>query len=1148
MRRALVPLAVVSCALLAFGQNPLATTPPTTYVPTRIVQAVDENHRVTLKGNTHPLARPQFDIGGAPPDLPMQRMLLVLKRSPEQQTALKRLLDAQQDKASPNYHRWLTPEKFGVQFGPSDADLQTVRSWLQTHGFQIEKIAKAKNIIEFSGNAAQVEETFSTPIHKYAIRGKEHWANAADPQIPAALAPVVGGVFTLHDFRKKPMLKVAPEPVLARYVKGQPVATFGSPAVHALAPADYAKIYNINPTYNSGVTGIGQTIAVVGRTNLYNSGFGTGSDITDFQNIFGNCCIPVSIVLNGPDPGDLGGGEEAEATLDATWSGALAPNATVDFVVSASTNTTDGVDLSELYIIDNNLAGIITESFSTCELQPGIGTTEAAGIAALAEQAAAQGITYIVSSGDSGAEGCDDPNLASGSGVVSVNILAATPYTLAVGGTQFNENGQDNKYWSSTNGTTFGSALSYIPEDVWNESCTTAQCSSNAGLWATGGGSSYYFGKPSWQTGFGDAARDVPDVSLTAASHDPYLLCLEGSCVPDVNGFFSVWLISGTSAAAPSFAGIMALVDQKMSARQGQANYVLYRLAATNPTNCNGSSPTTLPGTGCVFNDITLGNNAVPGESGYGTSAAKYQSGKGYDLATGLGSVNVSNLVSKWNSVTFNPTTTTLVLNGGSNVNVPHGTPVSYSVTVAPQSSSGSPTGDVALIENSWFTRSIDLFKLSGSAASGQTSLLPGGSYQVTAHYGGDGTYAGSDSSPTTVTIGQEPSTTTLQVAGSFDSVGNIVPFTSGPYGSFMYLRADVKGQSGVGYPTGSVMFSEDSTSLGSYSLNSLGNTATPNGFFTVPVGTHNLWAQYLSDQSFSSSTSGNVSITITQASTSGSLKYTGATQGANLTATVASGSGGAPPSGTVSFTVDGQSVGSPVGLTGIAAVTNPFLYIFSGARPVLLGASAFGTLSDSALPNGPHTVIATYSGDANYSVSTSAPFVFNLQPDFAFTSTDNVINIPVVGSSGGLQLTVSSLDNFTGSVSFACSGLPAESTCSFSPSSVKGSGTTMLTISTVAPRAKLEMHRSLQLWLGSSMGIAGVMFAGVSSKRKLKWMRLMLFVFMFLAVGCGGGGGSSPTTTTTHDPGTAAGTYAVAVNAGSGSIVHQLKIQLVIQ
>lgn len=482
-------------------------------------------------------------------------------------------------------------------------------------------------------------------------------------------------------------------------------------------------------------------------------------DVRDFRNVFGLSINDPQIVLNGTDPGNLGGEEEAEALLDTSWSGAVAPNATVKFVASASTNTTDGVDLSELFIIDTNLGNVMSESFGGCE---GHATaTEAANISALAEQAAAQGITYVVSSGDSGAEGCDDPNSTSpATDPVSVNILASTPFTVAVGGTEFNENGANSLYWSSTTGsTTLATALSYIPEDVWNESCTSAQCGTSANLFAGGGGVSKFFLKPSWQSGVAnipnDGARDLPDVSFAAAAgHDPYLLCVQGSCSAAGHGTVSFVTIGGTSAGAPSFAGVMALVNEKTGSRQGQANYVLYRLAASETlSKCNGSSQSGLPGTNCIFNDVTIGNNAVPGEPGFGTSTGKYQSGAGYDLASGLGSVNATNLVNNWGTARSSASTIALTLNP--TTNILSGAPVGVKITVAPKTGMGTPTGDVSLIADfgAGSQQGVGNFTLGGGSVSAKTSLLPGGNYNVTAHYEGDGVFLPSDSAPVPVSV-----------------------------------------------------------------------------------------------------------------------------------------------------------------------------------------------------------------------------------------------------------------------------------------------------------------------------------------------------------------------------------------------------------
>lgn len=1018
-----------------------------------ITQAIDESQLTTLKGNTHPLARPEFDLGTAPASLPMQRMLLVLKRSPQQETTLRRLLDNQQDRHSLSYHKWLTPDEFGKQFGPTDQDMATITAWLQSHGFEVES-THGRAVLEFSGSASQVQEAFHTTIHKYVVNGEQHWANSSDPQIPTALTPAVAGVLTLHNFIKKPTIHFSGEPVPAKLVLGKqrPQVTFppqnGQPAINALAPQDYAVIYNIKPVYNSNISGNGVSIGVVGRSDLYEN----GQDVQDFFNVigggngFGNPSL--SVVLNGPDPGDLGGGEEAEATLDSTWSGAIATDGAVYFVLSATTNTTDGVDLSESYIIENNLTDIMTESFSACELYAT--NAQLQGQSAMAEQAAAQGITYFVSTGDSGAEGCDDPNSPPATNPISVNYLASTAFNVAVGGTMFNENGDPGKYWAST-APISETALSYIPENVWNES------SPSNGLWSSSGGASAGniqsgvgttggVPKPYWQSGLSsipdDGVRDLPDVSLTAAGHDPYILCLEGSCQPNSQNEIYVYFISGTSASAPSFAGIMALVDQQSEGsagyftRLGLANYVLYRLAATQseyPSQCDGSNTTTPPTSTCVFNDVTVGDNVVPGEVG-----SDYQAGPGYDMTTGLGSVNVANLVNQWSTVTFNPTTSTLGLNPTANIT--HGSAVNVNITVSPSSGTGIPTGDVSLLAEN---PPIDCFgtavstggqTLGSGSAAFTTYVLPGGGpYCVWAHYGGDATYAPSDSNTLMVTVSPEPSTTTLSVL-TFDANGNQLNFTSGPFGSFVYLRADVAGKSGYGVPTGTVTFTDTFGAIpggSTFTLNSQGNTANPNGVTIFDTGTH--------------------------------------------------------------------------------------------------------------------TISANYSGDPSFSASsTTQSQTFTITPGFyaAISSAQSTVVISAPGSSGQSSVSVSNSTGFSGTISLACSGLPSEASCTFSPSSVAANGTAAtatvaINVTTTAPTtAALQPSRRPFLLAHWMMGVgllASVVLVG-GQRRHRGIMLLMLLALVIVIPACGGGGSSSSQQQQQSNPGTPTGTYNVTVTASSGS------------
>jgi hypothetical protein len=1137
-----------------------------------ITQAIDESQLTVLKGNTHPLARPQYDLGAAPATLPMERMLLVLKRSPEQELALTKLLDNQQDKQSPNYHQWLTPEQFGKTFGPTDYDMQVIVGWLQSHGFQV-GTTKGRTMLEFSGSASQVQEAFHTTIHKYLVNGERHWANASDPQIPAALAPAVAGVWTLHNFLKKPQYILSKEK--GTIIPGKPPQLNISGGGHALVPGDYAVIYNINPVYASNINGNGITIGVIGRSEILLS------DFTDYLNLFSLTSNTPHIVVNGPDPGDVPG-DDAEGTLDATWSQLIAPGATVDFVASASTDTTDGIDLSELYIIENNLADVMTESFGGCEA--GATNAEATGVALLAEQAAAQGISYMVSAGDNGAEGCDnmDTEIVA-TGPISVNLLASTPFTVGVGGTVFNENGHNSTYWSSTNTANGVSALSYIPEDVWNDSCPASSCGSNANIWAGSGGVSSGntysggtftgFAQPSWQTGVtgiptNPAARYLPDVSLTAAPHDGYVLCLQGSCA---NQEFGV--SGGTSASAPSFAGIMALVDQKMGARQGQPDYVLYPLAATENSNlskCNGSSTSGLPANTCIFNDVTVGNNEVPGEAGYPN--APYNSGVGYDPASGLGSVNVANLVSNWHSATFRPTITTLSLSPTTNIT--HGQSVTVNIGVTVNSGTGTPSGDVSLLASvggsTGGQSAVGGFTLASNGTySGTTKQLPGGkSYSVWAHYAGNantatGFMAASDSSKVTVTVSPENSTTTLDALtlNQSSSPAVLTSNSSIPYGDLVYLHASVAGNSGAGIPTGTVGIFDNATAIpGSpLTLSSDGSAATPNALLNLPVGSQSITATYNGDPSFNSSPSTPLNFTIAQAPTSVTLAANpqniatnGVTQlKANLTlGTSTLASYGNAPTGTVTFSYNGTSLGS-ANVTGSAGsidiLTQCSLTTCSGTGAT---GSAQMTTANGALPNGSDTITATYSGDANYATSTGTVVVtVGGTPDFTLpTGGLGTVTISAPGGSGSVNLSITQTNGFNSVVNFTCvSGLPTGAACG-AGTIAAGQTTGSMTVTTTAPHSALMLDRRqsyVAWWMaGGGIPLAGIFLLGTPKRRRCVLIGMLVPCCLVVLPSCGGssgrGGGGGG--------GTPPGTYTVNVTATSGTLSHNTSFKLVVQ
>jgi pseudomonalisin len=569
---------------------------------------IDDNDTVVMHGNTHPWARSMAQ-GLAPASLPLQHMIMSLQIPAKKQTVLGDFLKQQHDPASPNYHKWLTPEEFASKFAPSAEDVAAVSAWLTSHGFVVDEVARSRTWINFSGDANGVEQAFRTRMATVQVGGRSYHANATDPSLPRALADVAAGIVTLHNIPRQPkhngVKLFASNQAVPNYTSGS-----GS---HYLAPGDFAAIYNVSPLYSAGIDGTGQSIAIVGRTHPATANWAS------FRTAMGLPAKTPQVVVNGADPGDLGSGEDTEANLDVEWAGGIAKGANVIFVTSKSTNSTDGVDLSAQYIVSNNIAPIMSVSFGSCEAD--MGSTENTFYNNLWAQAAAQGITVVVAAGDAGAAGCSDPGAATGSGK-AVNGLASTPYNIAVGGTQFNEAG--GSYWNPVNGTDSTSATGYIPEIAWNES---GSVSGGSGLWASGGGVSQVYGKPSWQVAPGvpqDGKRDLPDVSLSGAGHDAYLIYSNGS----------LGAVGGTSASAPSFAGVMALLLQKTGQRQGNANGLLYQMG--NAQYGSGGAK--------VFHDITASNNSVPGVTGYSCAA-------GYDLVTGLGSVDAYALARNWGGV-----------------------------------------------------------------------------------------------------------------------------------------------------------------------------------------------------------------------------------------------------------------------------------------------------------------------------------------------------------------------------------------------------------------------------------------------------------------------------------------------------------------
>ncbi len=671
-----------------------------------ITRPVDSSRLYTLAGNTRSEANAENDRGKVPDAFAMQHMLLQLQRSPERELALKNFIDQQHDSTSPNFHKWLTADQFGQMYGPARLDIETVSDWLRSSGFTVNIVYPSGMSIDFSGTAGQVSASFHTEIHRLSVAGKDHIANMSDPQIPEALAPAITGIVSLHDFRPRSMRM----PVAHYTIELQPVV-----------PADLATIYNFNPAYAAGYTGEGQTIAVLEDSDLYNT-----ADWNTFRRVFGLSSYtsgslstinpaPPSGISNCSDPGtDTTTGADGEATIDAEWSSAAAPNAAILVATCADSTTSLGV----LFAAENLINGshppqIISMSYGYCEAFNG--ATQNAAYNSAFQQAVAEGVSVFVSAGDEGAASCDGGQTAATHGI-SVSGMASTPYNVAVGGTDFADTyqGTNSTYWGPTNSATFGSVLSYVPEIPWNDSCAgsivagffhfsvgygpggfcgsalaqqyedfgVAAGSGGPSGCATGvpaanmvvGGSCKGYSKPSWQSGVSgiptDGVRDIPDVSLFASNNfwgHYYVACfsdISNGGAP-CTGPPAAWSgAGGTSFAAPIMAGTQALVNQKMGGAQGNPNPVYYKLAASSVASSVFHSITTgdivvnCSGDINCFGDGFIGRGrstpvtGFDGNGGLSTSSQKYApafaAGSGWNFATGLGSVDVFNLISNW--------------------------------------------------------------------------------------------------------------------------------------------------------------------------------------------------------------------------------------------------------------------------------------------------------------------------------------------------------------------------------------------------------------------------------------------------------------------------------------------------------------------
>jgi len=846
---------------------------------------------------------------------------------------------------------------------------------------KVGEIPSSRRSIVFSGTAGQVESTFHTQMRKYFVKGQIHFANATNPEIPQALAAVVKGVVSLHNFHSAPAHEAVPAYTLAN-------------GVNLLMPQDWDTIYDVLPLFSQGLDGTGQSIAVVGRTDVA---------LTDVRTFRTNAGLPANdpqkIFVNGVNPGMPDCQDEAESALDVEWAGAIAKKATIDFV-SAASGATDGIVLAAQYAVTNNVAPIVTVSYLHCENTISDGGQSLWG--SLWSQAASQGQSVFVASGDSGAAGCDAATEQTATQGVAVNAICSTPNSTCVGGTEFNDNANPGVYWTATNGPGMSSALSYIPELTWNESSWAGA------IIASGGGVSTIYPKPGWQSAPGVPTgnmRVVPDIAASSAIHDAYVIQIQGGA----------FYIAGTSAATPSLASVMALVLQNVGAPWGNVNPNLYTLASQQAA-----------GGPAVFHDIASGNNSVPGVTGY-------NAGPGYDMVTGLGSVDAFLLVNSWNNgaasnftLATNPSSLTVSPGSANTATLTMSARSGFNSPVA-LSAAGAPAGVTVTFSSPTLSAANPVTMTVTAAANSGAGIYP---ITVTGTGGGFNRAVAF-----TLTVNAPTFTLTPSPMGASLNVGSSTSF-----------RVTVAGSNGFNSP---VALSVSGAPQGVTATFSPASITSGNGSSTLTV------------TAGSTATAGTSALAVT--GTSG-----GITETQIITMAVATPNYSLTSSATSASVAPGGS--APITLTTAAGTGfNSIVYLSISGLPSGVTAS-FTKTSIPAPGNGSSILTLSVASTAPPGISsltlgavgggTDKTLAFSLtvlQSSNSFTLTSNGTSASVApGGSKSLTLTTTKVGGFNSAIKLSASGAPSGVTASFAPSTIAapGSGSSTLTLSATSTAA----------------------------------------------------------------------------------------------